>query len=294
MQILTKDNFTYVYDGNATPAATVQPGEVFQVETEDAFNALIKSEAECTLENVNKIVHRSNPVTGPIRIEGAMPGDTIRIHIMNIECLDYGVSVLGDHFGPVSHLFPKHTAKIVPIQDGAFVFNDKIRIPLEPMIGTIGVASEDEVIFCWKQGNYGGNMDCKEVKAGAELQLPVFVPGAMLVMGDVHGIQGDGEMCNPFEVPAKITLKIELVKNKSIPTPRVITPDSILTVVSGLTFDACSKDAFIALANWLTEDYGFTFNEACYLMGQVADVRACQIANTMHTIRCIMPRHYVE
>jgi Predicted acetamidase/formamidase len=294
MQVIPKSKFTYLYDGKAVPAATVKPGEVFQVETEDAFNGLIKKESDCTPENIEKIVHRSNPLTGPVKIEGAEPGDTVSIHILSIECLEYGVSILGDHFGPVSHLFPKHVAKIVPISGGAAHFNEKIKIPLEPMIGSIGVASDEETIFSWKQGHYGGNMDCKEVKAGSILQLPVSVPGAMLVMGDVHGIQGDGEMCNPFEVPAKITLKVELIKNKKISNPRVLTPDKIMTIASGRTFEACSNEAFIALANWLAEDYGFTFNDACFLLGQVADVRACQIANTMHTVRCEMPARYVS
>ena len=184
---------------------------------------------------------------------------------------------------------------MVPIENGEIVFSDKVHLPLSPMIGTIATCPAEESVFSWKQGPYGGNMDCQFIAPGASVYLPVFVDGGLLLVGDCHARQGDGEIGPPFEISATIRLTIDVLKGHSelMSWPRVVTSSHYITVVSGRTFEVAAEEAMREMILWLEELFGLGRRESFFLLAQTADVRAAQIANTLHTAYCSTPREFL-
>jgi amidase len=288
--------YQFTYNRNAKPWATIKSGGTVTFKTEDAFRGLIKKNEDGTLDNIKSILNLSGPGSGPFVVEEARPGDWVEVHIDNIECGSYGVSILGNHFSTIGEQFPEFKTLVVPIRDGIIHFSDRIKIPVRPMIGTIGTTPALEAPLICQEGIYGGNTDCPSITTDSMLYLPVFIDGAYIYAGDCHAIQGDGEMINPFEMQAKITLTIKVIKGKSSvgKWPRVTTRDTIETVVSDRTFYSAAKIAMVEMLKWLVEDYGFEFEEAAFFCGQVVDARSCQIGgNAYHTTRCVLEKKYL-
>jgi len=287
--------YYYTYDKDAEPFITIKSGGSVSFETEDAFRGLVKKEEECTEENINSIIELNCPVTGPIVIEEAEPGNWLEVIINDIQCGEYGASIIGGHFSAIGDRFKDNKAKVVPIKDGIISFSDKIKFPVRPMIGTIGVASPIEKPLSCLQGRYGGNMDCPTTGIGNKLYLPVMIRGGFLFAGDVHAIQGDGEMINPFETPSKINLTINVLKEKSSKGkwPRIKTKATIETITCDRTFYNAAQIAMSQMVDWLVEDYEFSFEEASFLCGQLVDARPCQLVNSYHSARCVLENKYL-
>jgi amidase len=167
-------------------------------------------------------------------------------------------------------------------------------IPLHPFIGSIGVVPRyGRVEMSLTPGEYGGNMDCPDVCEGATLQLPVNHRGALLVFGDVHAAQGDGELCGvALETSAELTLRVDVVK-KSIEWPRIINEDWIMVAGSSRPLMEAYKIAHVELVKWLTSEYGYDKWDALQLLSQVG---RCRIANTVdpnYTVVAKFPRKYL-
>jgi len=182
---------------------------------------------------------------------------------------------------------------VCAIKDGKVYFGDKIVLPYKPMIGTIGTALEAEAIFAFYPGIHGGNMDLPEATVGNKLFLLVFMKGALLHLGDVHAIQGEGEINGAgIEIPAEVTVTIDLIKGKTIAYPRIESPDRIMSVCCsgvGKTLADAIRIAFVDLVLWLEEDYGFERWDAYTLCGQVAEVRLGNI----WTVAMKFPKEYL-
>ena len=289
--------YQYTYNRDAKPFAELKPGGTVSFETEDAFRGLIKKKEDGTEENINGILELSCPVVGPIVVQGAQPGDWVEINIDNIECGSYGVSVLGDHFSTIGEAFENYQTLVVPIKDGVIHFSDRLTFPARPMIGTIGTTPALDMPLSSYEGIFGGNMDCPSITIGSKLYLPVFIEGVYIYAGDCHAIQGDGEMINPFEMQAKVTLTIDVVKGKSSKGkwPRVVTEETLETVASDRTFYFAAKIAMVEMIRWMVEEYGYEYYEAAFLCGQVVDARCCQIGgNAYHTARCVINKKFVQ
>ena len=143
------------------------------------------------------------------------------------------------------------------MKDGKVWWSPRLAIPYTPMIGTIGTAPDMGAPATGPAGPYGGNMDIKEVTEGNTLYLPVFVPGALLHLGDAHAAQGDGELCTSgLEMPATITIRVDLIKNKTIPRPRIRSPQELMTVATGTPMERSVARAYADLILWMEEEYG--------------------------------------
>ncbi|UCF97257.1 MAG: acetamidase/formamidase family protein [Spirochaetaceae bacterium] len=283
--------YQYTYNRNAKPFAEINSGETVNLETEDAFRGLIRKNEDGTIDNIEKILSLSCPVTGPIVVKEAKPGDWVEISIDDIQCGSYGVSVLGDHFCTIGEIFENFQTRVVPIEDGIIQFSDKLSFPAKPLIGTIGTTPALEMPLSSLEGIFGGNMDCPSITIGSKLRLPVFIDGAYIYVGDCHAIQSDGEIINPFEMQAKVTLTINVIKDKSSKGrwPRVITANTIETVTSDRTFYFAAKIAMVEMINWLVDEYGFDHIEASYFCGMFAHAKCCQIGgNAYHTARVVI------
>jgi acetamidase/formamidase len=267
------------------------PGEVIEVETWDCFAGLVKPNQ--TLKDILKsgIRRFRNPVTGPIYIEGAEPGDTLAISLLDISVPEMGITTITPTSGCLDGWMvpPCPLTKFLQIRNGEILYelNDRriIRIPVRPFVGTIGVSPAFEVVSTVVPGKHGGNMDVPEVCPYNILYLPVNTEGALLGLGDVHAIQGDGEICGTaVEISSVVKIKVDLIKNRTIDWPRIESSDEIMTVCSSRSLEDAVRLAFLELIKWLETDYGFEKYDAYNLLSIAGHARLAQIVNPLFTV----------
>ena len=183
--------------------------------------------------------------------------------------MSWGRNGMAEFLGPD---VPRAT-RICPVKDGKVWWSPRVGLPYSPMIGTIGTAPAMGVPTTGPAGPYGGNMDLKEVSEGNTLYLPISVPGALLHLGDVHAAQGDGEVCGTaLEMPATVTIKIDLIKNKIIERPRIKSRDHIMCVATGNPMERSVARAYSDLFIWMEEDFGVDRWDAYSLCTQVGEI----------------------
>ena len=190
--VLDKKSYIYEMSAKHAPTLKVSAGETVEIETYDCFLNQIQS-AETAYNAIDW--SQINPATGPVYVNEAKPGDILAVKIERIELADQGVMATGPQLGVMGHRIKDFTIKMIPIENNEAVFNEQIRLPLNPMIGVIGVAPEEGDISCGTPGNHGGNMDTTLIGEGATIYFPVFHEGALFSLGDVHAAMGDGEVC---------------------------------------------------------------------------------------------------
>jgi amidase len=284
------------------PVLRIRSGETVLVETEDAFSGQIRSPQD---RRDTKAMPFSNPVVGPIYVEGAQSGDMLAVKIKEIRpriaqgatripswwwyLCDQAKYAYQDFLG--SDL--PHGTRICPIRDGKVIFDDKHMLPYAPMIGTIGTAPEIESISSEKPGPHGGNMDVPDIACGNTLYLPVNVGGAFLYVGDAHATQGDAELCGTaIEMPAEIEATVEVIKEKRISWPRVESREFIATIAcsgTGMPLDEAVRIAFVELIRWLESDYGCDRWDAYQLCTQIAKANL----GNVWTIIAKFPKKYL-
>ena len=190
MQIIKRETAVYTMDKENAPVARAASGETLVFETADCFGGQIQKPTD----RMGALDwSRINPATGPVFVEDAAPGDTLKVEILNIDLAARAAVVEAPGEGVTGLAAKEETTKILPIQGGCAVFNDRLSLPLCPMIGVIGTAPAGEAVATGTPSFHGGNMDCKRIGAGATLYLPVNVEGALLAMGDLHAVMGRGD-----------------------------------------------------------------------------------------------------
>lgn len=298
MQRVTRDKLTPVFDRRLPPVATVQQGETFIVETEDSRGGRTRIPEHTTPEYLlamRKRGYHGNPVTGPIFIEGAEPGDTLAVHILEQKCDTLGYM---GHWPFLFHLedfFDKPATDIVAIEDGHVIFAPDIRIPVRPVIGTIGTTPALECIMSGMMGHHCGNVDVQEIAAGTTLYLPVYVPGALLCLGDCHAIQSDGEI-GSVEMRSEVTLRCEVIKGRSetYSWPRLETADALVTIGIATPLEEAARQSLREMIFWIGERTGMSKHEAYTLIGCVGHWRPGQVQIPNYSMRCIFPKEYLR
>jgi len=197
MKVEEKANVVYSFSAQHTPVAELTPGEILVVETADCFSGQIHEPGQC-LDKID--MERINPVTGPFYVSGAEPGDILEVEILEIKTAGQGVIVIAPHMGVLGNQVNTPVVKIVKLSETNAVFAEDLSIPLQPMVGVIGVAPQEGEVSCGSPGQHGGNLDTKEIRPGSKVYLPVFHPGALLALGDVHALMGDGEISGYFNI----------------------------------------------------------------------------------------------
>jgi acetamidase/formamidase len=236
-----------------------------------------------------------------VKIEGACPGDLLAVRILDIEVDGIGYTGFNDASNPLAGLICRRewklNTKTVRIKNGFIEWSDRIRIPVRPMIGTLGTAPALEVLSNARGGNHGGNMDVNEVAPGSTVYLPVFVDGALLHIGDVHAAQGDGEInCSGgIECRSKVRLSVDVVKMpERMEWVRIEDRDYIMAVACGRSLEESFYGASREILYWMADEYGFTEEEAYLLMGQVMEARSTQFVKPTRTYICKMPKKYLS
>jgi amidase len=180
--------------------------------------------------------------------------------------------------------------KKVPIKDGKAIFN-QFELPLNPMIGVIGVAPENQPIPCGTPGRHGGNMDNTKIAKGATLYLPIFHDGAYFGCGDVHACMGDGEiMVSGVEIGAVVSVRLTVLKGVSIDNPRLEDAENIYTIASSEDIEKAIYTATKDMCSILQKNLGYTLNEAGMLMSAAGNLQFCQVVDPERTVRMAIPK----
>jgi amidase len=296
----------------------VQPGESFQIETYDASTGFFKSASDKAIPGnrpgFDRVPAMANPIGGPVHVAGAERGDTLVITIEDILVESFSWVAVGPRRGPLGEstrypeLSSEYTTKIFQhtpgpsgtTRDGTLHFSDKISWPITPFIGTLGVAPDREVTTSLDgQGEWGGNLDIRDVTIGNRILLPVHHPGARFYLGDVHASQGDTEFSGTAaETCATVQLRLELIKGKKIPWMRIEKPQSIVSVFASRPLETAVETATINLIDWLVIDYGLTPTDAYCLVSTCPDFRInvyqmCKIRHLSFVAGAEIPKRYL-
>jgi len=261
----------------------VKVGEEIIFSTKDCFSNQIQSDNDKISELNWQTI---NPATGPVDIEDAQPGDTLVVEIQDIKVEDTGVMVTIPGAGALGHILTSSEVKIIPIQDNLAIFNEHIRIPIEPMIGVIGTAPSKESIPCGVPGSHGGNMDTRLIKKGSVLYLPVFVPGAKLALGDLHAVMGDGEVsvCG-VEIPGEVKVRVDLVKGRQQPWPILETQSHWYVIASAEDLDGAAQGAIEAMLEFLKPRMPLGVNDIVSLLSIAGSLEISQVVDPLKTVR---------
>jgi acetamidase/formamidase len=266
-----------VWDNTIPPALTVAPGDSVTVATQESSGGQLgrTSTADDTAE---LDFGRLNPVTGPIRVDGAEPGDALVIDVLDTQVDDWGWTACIPGFGLLADDFPEPHLRIVSIDGARAELLPGLGVPVVPMIGTIGVAiPEPGAHSVVPPRRWGGNMDIRQVGPGARLRLPVGVEGALLSLGDVHAAMGDGEVCGTgVETSATVRLRVGLEKGAAPRTPVLETAPAarrtgaaLVTTGIGPDLMTAAKDATRQLIDEVVRRTGIDAADA-YLLASIA------------------------
>jgi amidase len=284
MKRLNKENFVFTMSKEHSPSLYITSGETVVYETQDCYCGRIKAQEDAQATGLG------NPATGPLYIEGAETGDILKVEILDIKVADQGIMRLRPGIGTYGDYLKEATVKVIPIKENLAIFNDKLQIPVRPMIGVIGVAPEGGAIETIVPDVHGGNLDCKRIVKGATVYLPVFAKGGLLAVGDLHALMADGEtaICG-LEVQGEVTVRVNVIKNKNLPLPMVVEGNHIMTLSSMKTLDEASKQASINMHKFLTQELKMDTHEAAMLLSLCGDLRVCQIVDPLITARMELP-----
>ncbi len=195
----------------------------------------------------------------------------------------------------MENIFDRTTFRITPVENGQIIFDSKLSIPVDPMVGVIGVAPAGDPIRSELIGVYGGNMDNTMMRENATLYLPVQVEGALAAVGDVHAAMGDGEInCSALEAPANVTLKFTTRKDLKINNPILVDKDYFSVVVSEETLDKATNVAVKEMAMILKDRLPIPFDDISMLMSAVGHAQICQVVNVVKTVRYLMPLYVLK
>jgi amidase len=285
---LGKESATYTFSAEHPPAVRVRPGETLVLETLDALDDQIHSDAD-PADKVD--LDHVNAATGPVYVEGARPGDTLVAEILDIRPWDWGAALIIPGFGFLQDIIPGPYTRVFRLaEDGRMPFGDRVRFPVKPMIGTIGVAPL-EPITTLSSGPHGGNLDTTDIRIGTTVYLPVLVEGALFGVGDVHAAMGDGEVCGTgIECGADVTVRLDLRRDLPIERPRLETAAEIMTVASAEGLEQAIRLALGDMIGWLGRDRGLSEEEAYVLISIAGDVRIGQIVDPAVTVRVAVPK----
>jgi acetamidase/formamidase len=308
----------FAFDWRDAPLLRVRPGESFEVETWDASSGYFKTPQDLAIPGRRPGFDRSpphaNPIAGPVFLEGAARGDTLVVTIEDITVADYSWIAIGPRRGPLGEstrwpeLSADYTTKIFrhtpgrsgTTRDGTLHFSERLSWPITPFVGTLGVAPDREVTTSLDgQGDWGGNLDIRDVAPGNRILLPIYHSGALFYLGDVHASQGDTEFTGTAaETQAAVRLKLDVVKGKRVPWLRVEKPQSIVSVHAFRPLEVAVETATINLIDWLVSDYRFTATDAYCLVSTCPDFRInvyqmCKLGKLNYVAGAEIPRKYL-
>ncbi len=280
------------WNNEIPPTMTIKSGDVVIYELPDVSNCQMHHEA--TVDTyINLDYNLMHPLVGPIYIEEAKPGDTLEIEILDIHTKGWGWTIAVPGKGLLGDELENHYLRVFDLSNGDYIpFNDYIQVPIEPFLGTMGVAPAEKGEFGIIPPNYhGGNMDVRSLTKGARLYLPVQVPGALFSTGDGHAAQGDGEVSlTAVESPTYAALRFKVNKDKKISSPHFLTAPNTnknsiedkgyyATTGIGPDLKECARDAIRNMIDYLRREHKLSWEDAYILCSIAANLRINEIVD---------------
>lgn len=289
---LDDEKVFYAFDKTLEPAMVVPSGTTVRVRTKDCFgNQIQKPEDE--LDGIDW--DHTNPATGPIFVEGAVPGGALMVSIDAIEFDNKSVSCTGENEGVCGDRFNAWSTQVCEIDGDELVWDERLRIPLRPMIGVIGVAPEGDPINCGTPGSHGGNMDNTAITAGATLYFPVFADGALFGCGDMHAVMGDGEISvSGAEAAGWATVTLTAMPELKLVDPLIENATHFGVIASAETLDAAADRAVHEMVDLICDRTAEDPDKVVMLLSLVGDVQVCQMVDPEKTIRFMVPKYVLD
>ncbi|MXV64451.1 acetamidase [Natronorubrum sp. JWXQ-INN-674] len=287
----------YEFTPDLEPSATVESGAELTIETRDSLDGAIQDESD-VIESVPEEV---NAATGPIAVAGADPGDVLRVEIEEIRITEaHGRVITIDGFG----LLDGHDdieaprTRMTPVGDnGETIAFDDLEVPIDPVIGTIGVAPASESYTTLVPHDHGGNLDTTDMTAGNAAYFPVFQEGAMLAMGDCKAAMADGEMCGTgSEIACDIDVTVDVITDPEfdLERPLIETPDAWKPVASAETLEAACELANEDAIDLLAAEHGFDTTDAYLFSSLAGGLEISQVVDPLVTVRNAVPKEYLS
>ena len=282
----------FSFDKDLKPVLKVPSGETVRIRTKDCFGNQLQGPEDQLSEIDWEAI---NPATGPIYVEGAVAGGTLKVHIDNIELDAQTSSCTGKDEGVCGDRFSDWATHFCKVEDGEVVWDERLSIPIAPMIGVIGVAPEGEPVNCGTPGKHGGNMDNTAIAAGATLYFPVAVDGALFGCGDMHAVMGDGEVSvSGAEVAGYATVTLTALPELTVPNPLIENETHFGIIVSAESLDKAAELAVQQMVDLLASRTNESEADLVMLLSLVADVRVCQMVDPEKTVRFMVPKYVLD
>ena len=279
---ITREQIGYCFDKDSEPVLKTSLPAKLTFETKDAFSGQIKTEND-VMEGLDYSI--MNPITGPVYFEDVEPGDVLEIHINKITCAPTGCALCVPSEGVIGHRVKEPKTRIYDISDKMVKIGD-LKLPIEPMIGVIGVAPKDDKPLAMYPGNHGGNMDARLIKEDAVLYLPVQVKGGLLSMGDLHAVQGDGEsFYTGLEVSGEVEMTVNVRKDLKMDIPFVKSEGRCASLATAKTTDEALSIAMEKLVDFISEYKKLDFYDAGFLCGLYGNLEISQVVDPLKTAR---------
>jgi acetamidase/formamidase len=301
------DQVHFTWDAGNAPVLTIDSGDTVVVHTRDV------SDDQITPESTSQAIADLNwdrvyPLAGPIAVQGAQPGDTLAVEVLDLHTQGWGWTAILPGLGLLSEDFTDAYLRTFDLSAGDVThMRDDIAIPIEPFMGTMGVcpagASAQPVM---PPGNFGGNMDTRQLTRGTTLYLPVQVEGALFSCGDAHAAQGDGEVCvTGLESPMYGALRFTLHKDRSIPGPQYRTSGPLAPRVSGAGWYGTTgvgpdlylgaQEAVRAMIDHLASEHGLSREDAYLLASLCVDLRISEVVDAgQYVVSALLPLSIFE
>jgi amidase len=301
----TNDNVKYLF-ATAEPVARLKSGEILDTNTLDCFGNALKKPGD-TLS----MSKGDNPLAGPFFVEGAEPGDTLAVKILDLQVDgDTGVGAFAPGFGAINetnytpmlhpplpervwfyHIDHDANTALFKALDSDF----SVKIPVHPFFGCIGVApANGEARSSVVPAEFGGNMDSPEASVGNTAYFPVNVKGGLFYIGDGHAAMGDGEVAGTaIEVPLKARVQLSVIKGRTIAWPQFENDDAIMTVGAYRPLDDAVRIAFTELVHWIHKDYGLSELDAYELLSKVARIHLNEMVDPNYVVVASIEKKYL-
>ncbi len=288
MKRLARENLIYFLEPDASPAITIDSGEELMVETWDAFEGI----RDPKLLEAKSL---KGPAIGPIYVNGAEPGDALRVEFISIVPKEGAAHMVMPGRGFLEEEFPDAYSTVMTLADGNLVLPSGIKLPLAPSMGVVATTPTYKQSTASDSGPYGGDIDMKELVAGSTLFLPVLVPGGMLALGDCHAVVGDGAVAGTgAECSSDTHIRVTVEKGMGITGPRAITPDYFVVLSHGEELGPAMKQAVRDMVEFLVIEKGMAPYDAYTLCSLAGDIRVSRTFRPISPVKMMLSRVALE
>jgi amidase len=272
--VVTRDQVVWAFEPDLEPVLEVEPGAVVRFETNDCFTGQIRSEDDLVTEID---FSRVNSATGPVAVQGAEPGDSLVVELLEVNPGPTGFATLIPGFGQLIEHVRSPLTRVFRVEGDTIHMNDRVSFPLRPMVGVVGVATDGDEIGNGWAGRHGGNLDNHLHGPGARIYFPVRQPGGLFAVGDMHASMGDGEICfTGVEIAGEVVARFDVLKGKQATWPVTELEDRWIAHATALELPDALELVSEEAARLLVDEWDFSMEDAFIFLSVACDAGIAQ------------------